>query len=295
MSFFDINKQLCSVHRIENGASIMDYPTSTLDLAGTLQQTLANRYNLKNGFALNKIHECLSQEEIGKHLEDSGHWYDPLQTLGAPMIEAYYHFVYWLSDHIGFDFVFEHNPLVRYHIPTKLDDRYRLPDGELLTLHSDTLLGDYFQQINMWLPFCDVNNTGALSICSKSTSINTLKAFAKEQGYTYDEYKESRGAFFEYAKQRPQLVADLRTDAIPINLRYGQCLMFDPRILHGTVENTEDMTRVSMDFRIVPVDDYESIIKELERQRRRPNSYEGEGLIKGEFYSARTAREIMNS
>ena len=294
MSFFDINRQLNSKHIIENGISITDYPTSTFDLAGTLQRTLVGLYNLRNDFPLNKIHECLSREEISQHLEDSGHWHDPLQTLGAPMIEEYHKFVNWLSQHLGFDFVFEHNPLVRYHIPAKLDDRYRLPDGELFTHHSDTQLGDYFQQINMWLPFCDVKNTAALSVCSKHTSICTLKAFAREQDYSYDEYKDSRVAFFDYAKQRPQLMADLRTDAMPTNLRYGQCLMFDPRVLHGTAENTENMTRVSMDFRIVPVDDYESIIKELELQGGRPNSYEGEGLIKGEFYNALTAREVVN-
>ncbi|MHC8348817.1 phytanoyl-CoA dioxygenase family protein [Pseudomonas sp. RT4P38] len=294
MSFFDINKQLNSQHMIENGISIMDYPTSTFDLAGTLQQTLVSRYNLRSDFPLNKIHECLNREEISKHLEDSGHWHDPLQTLGAPMIKAYYQLVHWLSQHMGFDFVFEHNPLVRYHIPSKLDDRYRLPDGELFTHHSDTLLGDYFQQINMWLPFCDVKDTAALSVCSKHTSIATLKAFARDQDYNYDQYKESRVAFFDYAKQRPQLMADLRTDAMPTNLRYGQCLMFDPRVLHGTAENTENMTRVSMDFRIVPVDDYETIIKELEHHGGRPNSYEGEGLIKGEFYNALTAREVVN-
>lgn len=295
MSFFDISKQLCSEHIIENGISIMNYPTSTFDLAGTLQQTLVSRYNLRNNFPLNKIHECLSPEEISNHLEDSGHWHDPLQTLGTPMINEYYKFIHWLSHQLGFDFVFEHNPLVRYHIPSKLDDRYRLPDGELFTHHSDTLLGDYFQQINMWLPFCDVKNTGALSVCSKNTSIKTLKEFAKEQNYTYDEYKESRVAFFDYAKQRPQLMASLRTDAMPTNLRYGQCLMFDPRILHGTAENIENMTRVSMDFRIVPVDDYESIIKELELQGGRPNSYEGENLIKGEFYNPLTAREVVKN
>jgi len=294
MSFFDITQQLNSQHLIENGVSIMDYPTSSFDLAGTLRQTLAGRYNLSPDFPLNKIHECLSPEDINTHLEDSGHWHDPLQTLGAPMINEYYKFVNWLSHHLGFDFVFEHNPLVRYHIPSKLDDRYRLADGELFTHHSDTLLGDYFQQINMWLPFCDVKNTGALSVCSKNTSINTLKAFATAQNYTYDDYKESRVAFFDYAKQRPQLMADLREDAMPTNLRYGQCLMFDPRVLHGTAENIENLTRVSMDFRIVPLDDYEGIIKELELLGGRPNSYEGEGLIKGEFYNALTAREILS-
>lgn len=294
MSFSDLNLQLNSEHKIENGISIMDYPASDFDLAGKLQQALVNLYNLRNDFPLNKIHEHLSREEISQHLKDSGHWHNPLQTLGAPMIEEYYKFVSWLSQYLGFDFVFEHNPLVRYHIPAKLDDRYRLSDGELFTYHSDTLLGDYFQQINMWLPFCDVKNTAALSVCSKHTSICTLKGFVQEQGYNYDEYKDSRGIFFDYAKQRPKLIAELRADAMPINLRYGQCLMFDPRVLHGTAENTESMTRVSMDFRIVSVGDYEAIIKELELQGGRPNSYEGERLIKGEFYNALTAREIIN-
>ncbi|RZI60134.1 MAG: mitomycin antibiotic biosynthesis protein [Pseudomonas sp.] len=293
MSFFDIGRQLDSEHVIENGITILDYPTSNFDLSGTLQQTLVDVYNLRNDFLLNKIHECLSREQIVQHLKDSGHWHDPLQTLGAPMIEAYYKFVNWLSQHLGFDFVFEHNPLVRYHIPGKLDDRYRLPDGELFTHHSDTLLGDYFQQINMWLPFCDVKNTAALSVCSKHASIRTLKSFAQTQEYSYDEYKDSRVAFFDYAKQRPQLISALQTDAMPVNLRYGQCLMFDPRVLHGTAENTENMTRVSMDFRILPVDDYESILRELELQGGRPNSYEGEGLVKGEFYNALTAREVV--
>ncbi|MGE8176477.1 phytanoyl-CoA dioxygenase family protein [Pseudomonas fluorescens] len=295
MSFFDINKQLCNPHVIENGVSIINYPTSTFDLAGTLQRTLASRYNVGSDFPLNKIHECLSQEEICNHLEDSGHWHDPLQTLGEPMIREYYKFVNWLSHHLGFDFVFENDPLIRYHIPSKLDDRYRLADGELFTLHSDTLLGDYFQQINMWLPFCDVKNTGALSVCSKNASINTLKNYVKEQGYTYDKYKESRVNFFDYAKQRPQLMADLRSDAMPTNLRYGQCLMFDPRILHGTAENVENTTRVSMDFRIIPLDDYESIIKELKLQSGRPNSYEGKGLIKGEFYNTLSARKVVKN
>ncbi|QXW45228.1 mitomycin antibiotic biosynthesis protein [Pseudomonas amygdali] len=294
MSFFDLNRQLDSQHIIENGISIMDYSTSTFDLAGTLQKTLVGRYKLRANFPLDKIHECLEHEEIQRHRKESGHWYDPLQTLGEPMINEYYTFVNGLSQHLGFDFVFEHNPLVRYHIPTTLDDRYRLPDGELFTHHSDTLLGDYFQQINIWLPFCDVKNTAALSVCSKRASLRALKTFAHEQSYSYDEYKDSRIDFFDYAKQRPQFISDLRMDAMPTNLRYGQCLMFDPRVLHGTAENTENVTRVSMDFRIIPVDDYESIIKELQLQGGRPNSYEGEGLIKGEFYNALTAREVVS-
>jgi hypothetical protein len=295
MSFFDINRQLGSAHLIQNGVSIMDYSTSSFDLAGTLQKTLAERYNLANDFALDKIHECLNTEQISTHLEDSGHWHDPLQTLGRSMVEQYYSFVGWLSEDLGFDFVFENNPLVRYHIPGRLDDRYRLADGELFTHHSDTLLGDYFQQINMWLPFCDVKNTGALSVCSKDVSIAALKQFASDQGYGYDQYKESRVAFFDYAKQRPQLMKDLRADAMPTNLRYGQCLMFDPRVLHGTAENIENTTRVSMDFRIVPIDDYQTIIRELELQGKTPNSYEGDGLIKGEFYHALSAREVAGT
>lgn len=74
MSFFEINRELSSKHIIGNGISIIDYPTLTSNLAGALQQTLAGLYNLRNDFPLNKIHECLSREEISQHLEDSGQW-----------------------------------------------------------------------------------------------------------------------------------------------------------------------------------------------------------------------------
>lgn len=293
MSNFDLKTQMRNDHFIENGSAVLNYPTRKIDFLGVLQKTLVSRYGLDENFILSKIHETLSDGEIKNHLEYSGHWHDSLQILGEPMMNEYYKFVNWLSYNLAFDFVFENNPLVRYHIPSKLDDRYRLSNGELFTYHSDTLLGDYFQQINMWVPFCDVKNTSTLSVCSKNISINTLNEYINTNNYIYDNYKESRVEFFNFVKLRPQLLASLHEDSMSANLRYGQCLMFDPRILHGTAENNEGSTRISMDFRVIPVENYESIMEEINQKGKIPNSYEGNSLIKGEFYNSLTAREII--
>ena len=82
--------------------------------------------------------------------------------------------------------------------------------------------------------------------------------------------------------------------ASPANMKYEQCLLFDPRVLHGTAENISDETRVSMDFRIVPINDYNKIIEEIRKQNKKPDQYEGNQLIKGEFYNELSAHELSN-
>jgi ectoine hydroxylase-related dioxygenase (phytanoyl-CoA dioxygenase family) len=41
---------------------------------------------------------------------------------------------------------------------------------------------------------------------------------------------------------------------VPVALRYGEALLFDGgKLLHGSVPNESDITRVSMDFRFAPL------------------------------------------
>tara|TARA_B100002019_G_scaffold269605_1_gene262532 strand:+ start:118 stop:825 length:708 start_codon:yes stop_codon:yes gene_type:complete len=43
-----------------------------------------------------------------------------------------------------------------------------------------------------------------------------------------------------------------KNDFTPINLDYGQFIMFDSGLKHGNKLNTEDKTRISLDFRVIP-------------------------------------------
>lgn len=293
MSLFDLKQLLAADHPRSGEASVINYPAPSFALSEVLRSTLMDRYGLPADFRLDKMHTYVETSKIAENSEDSGHWFHPLQELGAPMVAEYHRFVGWLSEHLGFDFVFENNPIVRFHIPGRFDDRFRLGDGEIFSHHSDTMLGDYFQQVNCWLPFCDVKDTGALSVCSRETSLTTLGEFIDHHEFAYADYKGSRPQFFEYMREHPERLAVIRADTMPINMRYGQCLLFDPRTLHGTAENVSDSTRVSMDFRIIPLAAYDAIMAELDATGTAPNSYDGERLVRGEFYCADTARTAV--
>jgi hypothetical protein len=291
-SLFRLDEQLTAHHALPGEAKSVNYPITEFALQDTLRAALVDKYDVPVDFRLDKMHEQFTSAQLAERFGQSGHWGDPLHQLGELLVSEYHKFVGWLSGHLGFDFVFENDPLVRYHVPLRLNDRYRLGNGKLFTHHSDTMLGDYFQQINCWLPFCDVKNTSALSMCSKELSTAVLKSFVDHHDYAYEGFKESRDAFFEYMKDRPALATEVHDDTMAINLRYGQLLMFNPRILHGTAENTENITRVSMDFRIIPLADYLAINTELEGSGTQPNRYEDDRLIMGEFYHSRTARQV---
>ncbi|MET9634693.1 hypothetical protein ABZX92_45365 [Lentzea sp. NPDC006480] len=295
MSLFDLKIQLdrdswgWGEHEIVNCSQEISALTEKLRVA------VSSRYRIRRDFQLNKMHEYFTEDQIAQHMEEPGLWFDTVSELGEAVVIEYHRFVQWLSAHLGLDLVFEADPPVRFHVPGLLDDKYRLENGEFFMYHSDTMVGDYFQEFNCWLPFCDAKASSTISLCSKQFSVATINSFASQFGYSYDEYKQGRGNFFEFMKDRPELIADLREDAMPINLRRGQLLVFDSRNLHSTVENVENTTRVSMDFRVMPVTAYRAIVRELSKLRKEPNAWDGKRFIMGEIFDSRTAGELFGA
>lgn len=47
-----------------------------------------------------------------------------------------------------------------------------------------------------------------------------------------------------------------RGDYAPQQLAYGDCLIFDSALRHGNIMNTENLTRLSFDFRVIPISQY---------------------------------------
>ena len=44
-----------------------------------------------------------------------------------------------------------------------------------------------------------------------------------------------------------------KKDFSPNNLKFGECLIFDSSLMHGNKENKEKYTRISFDFRVIPI------------------------------------------
>lgn len=73
---------------------------------------------------------------------------------------------------------------------------------------------------------------------------------------------------------------------------YGEVILFDPRLIHGTSENHENETRVSLDFRILPLESYERIVSQHEGHGIPFPEHCGLPLIRGIFYDERSAYQL---
>ena len=83
--------------------------------------------------------------------------------------------------------------------------------------HRDSEYGHSKNEINFWLPLVDSKNTATLHI---------------EDSFMSENYKA-------------------------IDVKYGEIIVFDSSLKHGTEINVENYTRVSFDFRIMKYSEYE--------------------------------------
>ncbi|MEZ8283593.1 phytanoyl-CoA dioxygenase family protein [Vibrio splendidus] len=286
----DLLKRLNDKHEHVENFSIEKYDVHHFDLIESLKNELRSIYGIKGDISLEKLHTLVSKKDIEEKKIESGHWLHSLSELSPSFHNKFYQFVKYLAEYVfKTDIYFEKEPLVRFHVPGKMSDTYRLKDGNCMMLHSDNMLGDYFEQINVWFPFCDVQGSSTLSLVDPKNSYDITKEFMFSLQNDYVKYRESRTKFFDFISEESSVYERLSKFSFPCNLKAGEYLFFDPRILHGTQENTTDSTRVSMDFRILPVESFNKIEKEFNSSDISINQYLGEELVPGGFYHKSSA------
>ena len=59
----------------------------------------------------------------------------------------------------------------------------------------------------------------------------------------------------------------LKKDFKPVNLNFGQYLIFNSELMHGNKVNREEYTRFSMDFRIMFKEDYKRFERSTTTQK----------------------------
>ena len=98
--------------------------------------------------------------------------------------------------------------------------RIHLPNNKAVgDFHKDREYNHPIEEINIWVPITSAFNTNTLWLES---------AFDKE-------------------------------DYSPMNMNFGQGLVFDSGLSHGSVVNVENLTRLSFDFRIIPLSKWKVI------------------------------------
>jgi len=110
--------------------------------------------------------------------------------------------------------------------------RIQFPNSKTVNFHTDCWYGHGEEVQNFWLPLVDVQGNESLAILDDDESDKALDKFYAEAPSIIE--------INEYCEQKCWFV----------KLKYGEILHFPAKLLHGTLNNTSDCTRISFDFRM---------------------------------------------
>jgi hypothetical protein len=274
---------------IPGGIRRVPYATDLIDIRGRVAEALRDNGVIEEPLPFEEFHRRVRPDRLL-----------PLQELdGAPSVqahpavrEAYHRLVSFVArDVLGFDVVFEANPFIRFHVPAPMPLRYRGRNGRLLAHHNDILVGDPFEQVNCWLPLTRCRGTAAFHMSTLERSTPLLLRFAAARGLDATTFIGSRALFYEMLATDEAFQEEVVAACVPLESDYGEVVVFDARVLHATTENTEDLTRISIDFRLVPLPAYDRRAAGLAQGATSPPPG-GIAPLRGAFYDARTAFEL---
>lgn len=152
------------------------------------------------------------------------------------------------------DFLFQAQPILRFHFPVPFPEGLRGADGRPRQIHSDLLGGHPADMIQGWIALTDCEGATALQCAPRSESIALLRRYRDALGAGDPPFSDSLRHFYRYMDRVPEFGRAVEDMCRPVSMRAGDALFFDPRCLHGGAENTTGRTRVSLDFRLLPVE-----------------------------------------
>lgn len=275
-------------HTLPEGQRIVDYPIAEIDLAAEVTRLLIEKRFISAPVPLSDLH--LHVKPADQALDDN--------YLNGPnrafyifddrVLQKYRALIRHLCATrciVDGDFVFQKRPIFRFHFPVPFPPKLRTESGLALQHHSDTLGGHPFEMYNAWLPLTPCQGTSALQISSAEDGARLLDDFARTFDHDYRTYCDSLDRFYRHRDEDLDFQARLAASCRPISMQPGQVLFFDPRCVHGGTENRELHTRVSMDFRIMPLAAYEAL-------RESPRGHHSPRFSRGNIFAEETASQL---
>jgi len=175
--------------------------------------------------SLETVHEVLSIPEIselGKHCQ-SFCGTDEF----ADRVDSYFKDV--VGEHIGFEeWMIQRYFTIRIVIPDQAKK------GRLLAFHQGIWVGNGLGLRTIWTPFTEVYDTNSMYVASFEDSVKITQD-TYDNKWDYDTIQEQCGKYSD-----------------PIRLTPGQAYLFQQQHIHGNFNNETEITRWSMDGRILP-------------------------------------------
>ncbi len=237
----DFNSKSVLIEKFNNWKYLGTYKNSIINfkeviISELINKGLINEKEFDNqGGKLEKLHLYLKDDK--KNLDESEQNFVSISfyKTSIKLREVYKEFIKSvISPHFDDDLYFQDIPTFRFHFPNQRgydwNDRY----------HTDVMLGHPPYEINIWLPFTRTYGSNSMRIMSFDNSIAALD----KCNYNFE-------AFAEKVQYDDDFANILRKNSYPLEMNYGEYIMFDPRCLHCTQNNITDDTRISMDIRVI--------------------------------------------
>ncbi len=235
------------------------------------------------------LHRYLAPETMSLNVHYTNAVSRAFYTPDAAIETAYLDLIAYLArEIIPWDFLFQAHPIIRFHFPVSFPATMRTSDGTPRQIHSDLLGGHPPQMLQAWAALTDCSGSAALQCVPREVSNALLERYRNSLGPQDPPFADSLAHFYAAWDQLPHFDADIRAACQPIPMHAGELLFFDPRCLHGGTENTEDTTRVSLDFRILPVTHETTVLEHATTPTARR-------FRRGEVFHQQTAQEVGQS
>lgn len=281
--------------RIKDGIQRISYDTGRFDWLGELAAYIREKEFTDAPIPLETLHSRIAIDQQ-KWIPDNAVNHEHECARRPSFQKLYEEFIRYLSREVlKRDFLFEKTPILRFNFVGDMPDRFRSPSGRVLCYHSDTLFGDPFEGINCWLPLTRCYGSNTMAWANLERSISMLDKFSSEIDYDLDIYNEQgRKLFFEGLCQDLAWEEEVIDQCHPLEGEYGEVVLFDPRCVHGTMENKTPTTRVSMDFRLLFIDDEEALQRHWNSMNKSipVESSDNLSFHRGAFYDERSAFEL---
>jgi len=143
--------------------------------------------------------------------------------------------------------------------------RFSFPKSKGMTkrdYHNDIMLGHPPEEINVWVPFTNSSQSRSFVILDLKKSLELQKKFNYNMTSIHQAIWKNDD-IKEYCDKHSQVV----------ELNKGEFILFDSRCIHAAILNESDCTRVSMDVRVIQIEDYDHL----------PFTYVGTGRRQAKF------------
>lgn len=275
--------------KIPDGFMIRDFPKDRFDLRSQMERLLVDKGFVSETVPLETVHEHLNSgatTNSNDQNELTRAFYETDEAFHNVYLDI---LKYVHTDILKYDFVFQSTPTIRFNAPGRYSEVYRSKDDKYLGYHVDSFNGHPLEEINIWMPLTRCYGTNALKVSPLDIGIEALHRLLDDINYSADVYHKS-GWDLNFMKSNTDASYHklLEDNCEPILTDYGSLVFFDPRCMHSTTDNYEDTTRVSLDFRVISVADYEKISNVRSSQGRSGRKFE-----KGDVFHEKTIAEMM--